>query len=210
LRLLFSGRLVAMKGGDHLIRVASELQRLGTAFEMTICGGGCQEPQMKAEVARLGLGDRVKFAGVLDFKTDLTPMVKRRADLFVCCHRSGDPSCTYLETMACGVPIVGYENEAFKGLVRESGAGWATEMDRPVRLASKIAELAANRRAIVDASRQALAFARLWTFEETFKARIEHLKSCAVAGLAGQGWGGRLALAARAQAGLEDRRVGSA
>jgi len=209
LRLMFSGRLIAIKGGDHLIRVASELRRLGTAFEMTICGGGSQEPQMKAEVARLGLGQHVKFAGVLDFKTDLTPRAKRLADLFVCCHRSGDPSCTYLETMSCGVPVVGYENEAFRGLVQESGAGWATAMDRPVQLAEKIAELARDRRAVVDASRRALAFARLWTFEETFKSRIEHLKSCAVPSLAGQRRGSRLANAAGPQKSLDDQWIGS-
>jgi glycosyltransferase involved in cell wall biosynthesis len=40
LRLLFSGRLVPMKGADHLVRVAVELRRLGVPFEMTVCGGG--------------------------------------------------------------------------------------------------------------------------------------------------------------------------
>jgi hypothetical protein len=110
--------------------------------------------------------------------------------------------------MARGTPIVGYGNESFEGIAQESGAGWAT-MDRPARLASKIAELSADRRALADASRRALAFARLWTFEETFRARIEHLKSCAAPSLAGQGWGGRLAGVVRPQASLEDRRIGS-
>jgi hypothetical protein len=208
LRLLGSdpGRLNAMEGGGRLIRVATELKRLGTAFEMTICGRGGQEPQMRADVARLGLGDLVTFARSPGPKAD--PTTEREADLFVCCQRSGDPSGSYLEALARGTPIVGYGNESFEGIAQESGAGWAT-MDRPARLASKIAELSADRRALADASRRALAFARLWTFEETFRARIEHLKSCAAPSLAGQGWGGRLAIAVRPQASLEDRRIGS-
>lgn len=182
LRLLFSGRLVAIKGADHLIRVAAELQRLGTPFEMTICGGGDQEPAMRAAIGASGLERQVKMAGVLDFETELTPLVKRWADLFVCCHRQGDPSCTYLETMACGAPIVGYDNEAFQGVVRESKAGWTTPMNQPGALAAKIHELNANRPAIAEGARQSLAFADGWTFERVFAARIEHLKHCAEVG----------------------------
>lgn len=154
---------------------------------------------MKADVERLRLGDGVRFAGVLDFKTEPTPFTKRWAHLFVCCHRSGDPSCTYLGTMSCGVPIVGYENEAFKGLSQESGAGLVTPMDRPIQVAAKIAELGMNRWAMVDASRQALAFAQRWTFEETFKARIKHLKSCFAQARPASDWSRRTSVSSRHQ-----------
>lgn len=186
LRLLFSGRLIAIKGCDHLILVASELRRISVPFEMTICGGGDLEPSMKLAVNRAGLGEYVKFAGVLDFKTELTLLAKRWADVFVCCHRSGDPSCTYLETMSCGVPIVGYDNQAFRGLVQQSGAGWLAPMDRPKQLAGKIAELSRNRHAVAEASRSALAFARRCTFEETFEMRIEHMNECSARGVHAQ------------------------
>jgi len=178
LRLLFSGRLILMKGADHLVQVAAELRRLGVPFEMTICGGGVLEPRMRADVQRLGLGDCVKLAGILDFKAKLVPLTKHHTDLFVCCHRSGDPSCTYLEVMSCGVPIVGYDNEAFQGIVHESGVGWLGPMNRPERIAEKIAELAKDRAGLLDASRRAMEFGRRHTFDRTFKARIEHMKSC--------------------------------
>jgi colanic acid/amylovoran biosynthesis glycosyltransferase len=147
LRLLFSGRLIAMKGADHLVRVADGLRKLEVPFRMTICGNGDQAPSMKT-------------------------------DLFVCCHRSGDPSCTYLEVMSCGVPIVGYDNEAFVGVVQKSGAGWLSPMNRPEALARKIAGLAGDRPALFKASRDAAEFGRRNTFDRTFKARIEHMKSC--------------------------------
>jgi colanic acid/amylovoran biosynthesis glycosyltransferase len=178
LRLLFSGRLIAMKGADDLARVAADLRRLGMSFEMIICGGGALEPQIKADIERHGLGDRVKLAGILDFKTELVPLTKKWADLFVCCHRTGDPSCTYLEVMACGVPIVGYANEAFQGIVRESRAGWLVPMNQPRRVAEKIAELSNDRALLLDTSNRAIEFSRRHTFEQTFKARIEHMQSC--------------------------------
>jgi colanic acid/amylovoran biosynthesis glycosyltransferase len=178
LRLLFSGRFIPMKGVDHLVPVAANLRRLGVSFEMTICGGGELEPRIKADIERLMLGDCVKLAGVLDFKTELIPLTKHSADLFICCHRTGDPSCTYLEAMSCGVPIVGYDNEAFRGIVRESAVGWLAPMNRPEQVAETIAKLSKDRAVLLDAGSQAAEFGRRHTFERTFKARIEHMNSC--------------------------------
>ena len=131
LRIIFSGRLISMKGADHLLKVAAELRRLGVPFELTICGGGELEPVVKADIVRLHLSDCVKLAGILDFRDELVPLTKHETDLFLCCHRSGDPSCTYLEVLSCGVPIVGYDNDAFRGIVRESvPAGFRRSIDR--------------------------------------------------------------------------------
>jgi colanic acid/amylovoran biosynthesis glycosyltransferase len=177
LRLVFSGRLKLMKGVDHLAVVAAHLNRLGVPFEMTICGDGEYLPQLRKDVTRMGLADRVSLKGTLDFKTELVPFVTNNADLFVCCHRQGDPSCTYLETMGCGVPIVGYGNEAFAGIARESASGWATPVGQPLELAERIAALERDRAAIESAAHRALAFARDHTFEKTFRRRIQHLHS---------------------------------
>ena len=178
LRLLFSGRLIEMKGADHLVQVAEALRKRGVAFEMIICGGGTLEPTIRAEVDRLGLNDQFKLVGVLPFKSELVPLTKRWADLFVCCHRTGDPSCTYLEVMSCGVPIVGYANEAFAGVVRESGVGWVEPMNQPNRIADRIADLANHRQALAQAARDAVAFGRRHTFDRTFQSRIDHMKAC--------------------------------
>lgn len=175
LRLIFSGRLLKIKGADHLILVAEELKKRDVRFEMSICGDGELGATMAAQISEKGLSDAVKMKGVLDFKRELAPYTQKHADLFVCCHRQGDPSCTYLETMSCGVPIVGYDNQAFLGVVAESKTGWLAPMNRPDQIARKIMELDQNREAIAEASRSSLHFARSHTFEKTFKRRIEHL-----------------------------------
>jgi len=175
LRLLFSGRLNLMKGADHLPLVAAHLRKLGLPFEMSICGDGDLAPALRAAVEGLKLTGCVTFRGVLDFKTQLVPRVTRETDLFVCCHRQGDPSCTYLETLSCGVPIAGYANEALRGLVETSGVGWLTPLDRPIALAEKIASIYSHPEELKAASLRSLAFARDHTFEKTFRRRIEHL-----------------------------------
>ena len=182
-RLGFSGRLIAMKGADHLPVVAHELRRLGVPFTMDICGGGALEPAIRKDIQRLGLESNVRLRGVLDFESELLPFISDNVDLFICCHRQGDPSCTYLETYSCGVPIVGYANEAFSGLAIESDVGgksWATSMDDPISLARKIAYLNSNREEIEIAARKALAFASLHTFENTMAKRVRHMLECQV------------------------------
>jgi colanic acid/amylovoran biosynthesis glycosyltransferase len=181
LRLGFSGRLISIKGVDHLPIVANELLRLGVPFTMDICGGGELEPTLRKNIRHFGLENHVRMLGILDFENGLLPFVSSSLDLFVCCHRQGDPSCTYLETFSCGVPIVGYANEAFSDLAVVSdvgGAKWATPMDDPVYLARIIADLNNKREEIEIASRKALAFASLNTFEVTMSKRVQHLIKC--------------------------------
>jgi colanic acid/amylovoran biosynthesis glycosyltransferase len=176
LRLVFSGRLIKMKGADHLLEVAKELKQLKVKFEMFISGAGELEEMMHKQIATYQLNDCVKMLGVPDFNTEFFPFVKNNIDLFVCCHRQGDPSCTYIETMSCGVPIVGYANEAFQGIAEMSEAGWVVPMNQPKQMAKKIAELSHNREAIKSMSFKSLKFAQQHTFETTFQARVEHMQ----------------------------------
>lgn len=181
LRLAFSGRLTPMKGADDLPFVARELARLGVNFTLDICGDGPSRSAMEQNVREFGLESKVRFRGVLDFSTELLPFVEEHVDVFVCCHKQGDPSCTYLETLGCGVPIAGYANEAFAGLLERVDAGVAGRLGDAKQLATRIAELA-EPRSVERWERWAkagLSFASDHTFEETFERRIEHLRSCA-------------------------------
>jgi glycosyltransferase involved in cell wall biosynthesis len=175
MRLAFSGRLNRMKGVDHLPLVAQALRDRGVPFTMDIYGDGPLVAELQKTIMRLGLQDTVRLGGVLDFASELMPTVRDAVDLFVCCHRQGDPSCTYLETLACGVPIVGYGNEAFEGLMRHCPAGESVPMNDWTAMASVIEKLARDPRRFAKMARIGLAFAREHTFEHEFKRRIEHM-----------------------------------
>jgi glycosyltransferase involved in cell wall biosynthesis len=176
LTLAFSGRLIPMKGAEDLIEVASQLKRRKFPFRFLIAGDGSSLPAMQERVRREGL-EEVEFLGVLPFETGLIPLVREQVDLFVACHRQGDPSCTYLETLAAGVPIIGYENEAFSGLLSLAELGFGVPLGRPALLAQRITEL--SRSEILDRAHDGLRFARQHGFERTFERRIEHLREIA-------------------------------
>lgn len=179
LRLAFSGRLNKMKGADHLPKVALALRRLGVPFSLDIYGDGPLVPELHDTINREGLAGQVRLNGVLDFGSELMPVVRDAVDLFVCCHRQGDPSCTYLETFACGVPIVGYANEAFHGLLERCPAGASVPMDDVSALAATIQRLARDPSRVSDMARIGLEFARTHAFEDEFKQRIAQMKELA-------------------------------
>lgn len=179
LNLVYSGRLAEMKGALDLVDVAAGLRRRAIPFRMSVCGAGPLEPAMRDRVWRQGLGRQIAFHGVLDFQTELMPFLRSEADVFVCCHRQGDPSCTYLETFAAGVPIAGYLNEAFDGLLRRADAGWGTPLGDPDAIAAQLAALHWDRAALLERSRAARGFAAEHTFERTFQARMDFCRRAA-------------------------------
>jgi len=173
LTLAFSGRLHGMKGADHLADIARGLKRRNVPFRLLVAGDGPCAAGLRERIERERL-DEVELLGVLDFRTELMPLMRREVDLFVAPHRQGDPSCTYLETFAAGVPVVGYDNEAFAGLLEIApSVGFRAPLGRPDALARCIAEL--DRRTLIEASHACLRFARQHEFESTFARRVEHL-----------------------------------
>jgi glycosyltransferase involved in cell wall biosynthesis len=115
------------------------------------------------------------MTGAVDFHARLVPELRTGTDLFVMLHRQSDPSCTYLETLACGVPIVGYDNRAFTGILDLADVGTPVRMDDVDGVVTALCALHADRARIARQSRTAAAFARRHTFEDTFKSRIDHL-----------------------------------
>lgn len=177
LRLVFGGRLIAMKGVLDLPLIAQALDRLDVPYRMEIYGSGDLEDTLRSQIASGGLTNRVTLHPPVDFNTGWIPYLKEQADIFICCHPQGDPSSTYPEVMSCGVPIVGYDNEAFAGIVRESGTGWAVPIHDTDALATRIAALHTDRSALQAAAWQGRDFARTHSFEATFARRVDHLIS---------------------------------
>lgn len=180
LRLAFTGRLEPLKGAHHLIPVARHLLEMGVDFRFDIYGTGSLQAGMETELARdPRLGAAVQIHRPIDFSTELVPWLRQSVDLFVCCHVQGDPSCTYAETLGCGVPIVGYDNEAWAGMQRLGAFGWKVRMGDQRALAAQIATLDKDRTALADAMTRARDFGREHCFETAFVARVRHLAELA-------------------------------
>jgi glycosyltransferase involved in cell wall biosynthesis len=177
-RLLYSGRYHPMKGALDVVKAGIELQRRGFEFQLDLYGTGPLKEEMVALVRDAGAQHKISIHDPVPYKPDLV-QISRRADLFLSCHVQGDPSCTYLETFACGVPVVGYANEMWSPLCRESGAGRAVPVGEHGALAEQAMDLMKDHRALRQASTAARQFALANTMEMAWDKRAARLAALA-------------------------------
>jgi glycosyltransferase involved in cell wall biosynthesis len=105
-RILFSGRLTDIKGGEHLIgAVAIAARKLDRPLTLQIAGDGPQKEQLRNLAGRLGVS--VEFTGWLDCQQMLDRM--REASLLAVPSVWPEPfGLVGVEAAGLGLPAVGY------------------------------------------------------------------------------------------------------
>ena len=179
-KLLFSGRYSAIKGALDVVKVGVELQRMGIDFELHLYGKGEQKADMVEYIERASAGSFIHIHDAVPYPELVE--ITRTFDVFVCCHLQGDPSCTYLESMGAGLPVVGYANEMWRAMARESEAGVAVASGDTAACARQVAQLLDDRPRLGSLSRQARSFALEHAFEREFDLRVQHMRRLTHAG----------------------------
>jgi glycosyltransferase involved in cell wall biosynthesis len=154
-RLTYAGRLQPKKRPLLLLRVLRELKRdWGELnWSLTVVGEGTLERSLRDGVRRLGVEDKVHFAGWAN--PDGLRQILQRSDVFLSTATRESFGLAALEARACGVPVVAVTDSAVSdfithevsGLLARGDGGFAAAVVRLVRdsdLRQKIAEL--NRR----------------------------------------------------------------
>lgn len=175
LRVLFSGRYERLKGADDVIKVAAECARLKLNLDVHTYGQGSLRPEMERLLQAHNLGGRVTIHDAVTFPELVK--IARSFDLFICCHIQSDPSCTYLESMGAGLPIVGYANRMWSAMSRVSGAGLASPLGDPASVAANIERLMSDRDLLGAMSHRARDFAIQHSYEAEFALRTDAINA---------------------------------
>lgn len=173
LKLLYSGRYEPMKGALDAVKAAAECLRRGMRVEMDCYGQGSLLGAMRAVAAAAGPAIRVHDA------IPFPELVQKShaADVFVCCHIQSDPSCTYLESMGAGLPIVGYANRMWTSMAEASKAGVVTATNTPQAVADAVAGLLSPSARLAELSHNARRFAAAHAFELEFARRTDAINA---------------------------------
>jgi glycosyltransferase involved in cell wall biosynthesis len=102
--LLYVGNLFPVKGPDVLIEACARLAAGGVDFDLHVVGRGPLRPQLERQAAERGVGDRVRFHGVVAHER--LPDWFRAATALVLPSRSEGVPNVLLEAAACGTPFV--------------------------------------------------------------------------------------------------------
>jgi glycosyltransferase involved in cell wall biosynthesis len=138
--LISVGGLVERKGFHRVIELLPELRRTHPGLVYLIAGGASAEgdlrPRLEAQAAALGLGEMVRFLGVLD--VDALRRACSAADVFVLATRNEGWANVFLEAMACGLPVVTTRVGGNAEVVCDEALGLLTPFGDPVALAQAI------------------------------------------------------------------------
>lgn len=100
----FVGRITLQKGPDYFLQVAKKVLEYNKKVLFVIAGSGDMQNQIIMEAARMGISNRVLFAGFLRGE-ELSNLYKL-SDVFVMPSVSEPFGLTALESLAYGTPIL--------------------------------------------------------------------------------------------------------
>lgn len=136
-----AARLVEAKGHTFLFEASARIAAEVPALRILVLGQGALEETLKAQVQRLGLASRVRFAG---FRTDMERCV-HAFDVGVLPSVDCDTSSFSLkEQMAAGIPVIASDYGGLPEIVCDGREGRVVPNGTIEPLVRAMAELAAN------------------------------------------------------------------
>jgi glycosyltransferase involved in cell wall biosynthesis len=143
--VLAVGRLDVIKGFDVLVDALGELRRQGRRVRCRIIGEGPLEADLRAAIARHGIGDTVELVGAQPQAAVREAL--RAATVFAlpCVvaptgNRDGIP-VALMEAMACGAPVVSTRVSGIPELIEDGLEGILVPDRDPPALAAALARL---------------------------------------------------------------------
>nr|WP_300339513.1 glycosyltransferase [Actinomyces sp.] len=172
LQLAFSGRLIPQKGVLDAIEAFSLARHQGLNASLHVFGSGKLGDQIPHD------DPGIVIHGSVPYRPDWVSFMSTEIDALLIPHRQGDPSCTYIEGMGCGLPFISYTNDTASDLAAKSSAGWTAPLGDTEALARLLLDLQRAPERVMKAKYAALAFARQHSFERESAMRAAHLRAC--------------------------------
>jgi glycosyltransferase involved in cell wall biosynthesis len=139
--LLYVGRLDPDKGIAELFLAFRHILQEEPHAVLLLVGGGPFQPSYQKTARRLGIAQRVVFAGWRQHRD--VWQYYRQADLFIIANRDEAQGLVALEAQACGLPVVGYRTGGIGLMVADGLTGILASPDSK-NLAAAAVELLRN------------------------------------------------------------------
>lgn len=113
-------RLAKEKNVDEVLEHLAQAHPARTTFVMV--GDGPYRHELESLVDRLGIRSMVRFAGFQD--PSRVPEYYRMGDVFVSASLSETQGLTFIEAMACGIPLLCRHDESLEGVIIDGVTGY--------------------------------------------------------------------------------------
>jgi glycosyltransferase involved in cell wall biosynthesis len=116
--LVTIARLFMLKGHDYIIESAKTLAKKYENVMWLFVGNGNLSDKFRRQVNKLGLADRIKFAGLLP--PSQIPLAIQSSDILVHCSLREGLARTLPQAMLCGKPVISFDVDGAKEVVNEN------------------------------------------------------------------------------------------
>ena len=141
--ILTVGSVVPRKGQALLVEAVAELARRGVQARLTVVGDGPRLQELRTLAERLGVADRVTFAGAVG--QDRIGAYYQRAGLFALPSFAEGVPVVLMEAMATGLPVVASRIAGVPELVEDGVSGLLVEPGSVSSLTGALARLLSDR-----------------------------------------------------------------
>ncbi|MEO0986352.1 MAG: glycosyltransferase [Cyanobacteria bacterium J06639_14] len=138
-RLLYVGRLAAMKGLPVLFEALSQLRQRYPDLQLTVVGDGQERPEIEASAQQLGLDKMVDFVGYKS-QADVRAYLQQ-TDIFILPSFAEGVPVVLMEAMAAAVPVLTTRIAGVPELVEHGQSGWLVPPGDQQTLAESLAML---------------------------------------------------------------------
>lgn len=116
------GRIAKEKNLDEIIDFMPDLIEKDKNIILLIGGDGPYKKQIELKVKKLGIEKYVRFTGMIPPKN--TYKYYQLGDLFVCASTSETQGITYIEALACSLPLVCRYDKCLDGVIESGKNGY--------------------------------------------------------------------------------------
>ncbi len=172
--ILSVAALYPRKGVQYLIEALKIIKVNGIPFKHIHIGKGVQEESLKKLVRELGLEKEVNFIGNISDRNTVSEYYNKTK---VFCHPclQEDFGNVFLEAMACGKPIVAFNNSAASELITNGKNGFLIKDKDISELASKLEMLLINNQLCKKIEEQNLKKVKKYSWEVTSQKFIKEI-----------------------------------
>lgn len=135
-KFLHLGRISFEKKVDVVIKAMALVVKKYPEASLTIVGDGPAMPSLKELVNKVYLSKNVKFLGFVP--REKISKIYRKHDVFVTASEMETQGLVLLESMSCGLPVVGVDVLAIPDVVHDNITGFCVKSGSVKRIANKM------------------------------------------------------------------------
>ncbi len=138
--LIYIAELNKNKNQTSLLDMMAELNKVRQDVVLLLVGPGDMRSELEEKAKKLGIADKVVFTG---FRKDV-PQLLRASDVCVPSSIREGFGLNIIEAMACGVPVVAYDNRGHRTIIKNTENGYIVSNSDAVTMAERVDYLLVN------------------------------------------------------------------